>query len=487
MRRTRATTRPLGFVCQAITSAITTTPSENESIENESIVDEGRDQEPITTVAAKLAVTLGESHALLDQLHAPGADAASVLLSYLTTSVDVVERPISEDASAVLDALVSLEDRATVPALYDLLARQAPGDRWPHALVHALVPYGEHLVVPGLNVAANHPGVRLLVVETFALARVADERALALAFALLDELPAQIAELLMEWRDARALRPLRERMARMRMAEPNWLAIWALTDAMLQLGAPLLNSERDARRAAFANEPALRRSGFQPLLRVCEEAMTSVPGPLASVIADLGGDDAISLLRRRLARFDQRWEPWSTGFRPELRFIDRGSAQATLQLLEALVAAGGELEPREVAMRAHALSVVASDPHAPFGERRRSDEEIEEQIRAERLDEERRLRDERDEEARPSFPKDFDAALLSLDETVIRRLEDKWPMIGPWPSSLVDFWGKVHWLRAALQEFPYDARALSRAWLSAHGFELPADPDFDELKKADNN
>ena len=78
-----------------------------------------------------------------------------------------------------------------------------------------------------------------------------------------------------------------------------------------------------------------------------------------------------------------------------------------------------------------------------------------------------------------SFPDEFDAAFLTLDEKVIRAFVKKWDLEDSIPADPLLFWPGVHWIRTTITSLPYEARLLSRNWLLAHGLEPHPDEEFD--------
>jgi hypothetical protein len=182
----------------------------------------------IEEVLTDLSSVLGDSHPIVQSVLQRPQDVSIVLLDALMNSDS--ERP-ARDHAATLEAIQRLLDPAAIPGLSCLLARHAPSESWAHALVHALVRFGEDIVLPGLALAQQDRELRSIVVEIFALARVKNDRALELAFELLADEPEATAEFLAEWNDLRAIEPLRTVLARASRAS-DWDSMWALTDAL---------------------------------------------------------------------------------------------------------------------------------------------------------------------------------------------------------------------------------------------------------------
>lgn len=399
--------------------------------------------------------------------------------------IDVVLRPEStaSEMRVARAAFQRLGDRNGLLALFELFPRYASesGEQC-HALVYMAAAFGERVVEPALALAARHPELRGVLVETFALARAADERAFALAYALLDEEPAHAALFLAEWGDPRSIDALRARLAGLDVTSAtDWEAAWEITDALLVLGATLTPSEQNTRRNAFAHQEELSGPGERSTLGQCADVLGRAPLRAARVLADIGGDDAVGLLRAGLTHLDQQW------YSPHHRWLNGdglwphapGSAHVALALLDALTAAGASPTDIEVSIGAHARAAIdAGAGDAAYGKRPRSEAELEDEQRAK--DEAERAEKERKAEAarRPSFSAEFDAAFLTLDEQVIRKVLAKWGLVGELPQEPAAFWSSVHGVRAAIRTLPYEARKLSREWLIAHGIRPPIDPDF---------
>jgi hypothetical protein len=73
------------------------------------------------------------------------------------------------------------------------------------------------------------------------------------------------------------------------------------------------------------------------------------------------------------------------------------------------------------------------------------------------------------DERMSQYIKERNAALLSLDETVIRALVDKWGLRFPGDNDPIVFWGAIHKARTAIASIPEAERQKSIAWLRAHG------------------
>ena len=84
---------------------------------------------------------------------------------------------------------------------------------------------------------------------------------------------------------------------------------------------------------------------------------------------------------------------------------------------------------------------------------------------------------QRDEDI-AAFVAERNAALLSLDEAVIRAYAVKWK--APLPAEPWVFWAAVHSARVHITNLPMEARTLSKRWLRDNGAErllaqVPAD------------
>ncbi len=456
-KRKRATTAPTEFAPRVLTAC-------RDDIEVARPITlrrgSGRpDSTEAVKVIADLVSQLGASH--------PLANAAAATL----------------DAEVALAALERLQEPSVVAALLALYLRHANCRDRCHALVHMTARFGEVAVEPALALCARHRDVRHLVVETFALAGVSDVRALALAFELLEEEPAQVAQFLAEWADPRAIEPLRGHLAKIDLDHvADWEVPWQITDALLTLGATLTQAERRARQSAFAHRVEPVDPSIRGTLGLCSNAMGRAPIRVASVLADLGGEQAVAMIRGALALLDRQRVEWFA-----FHIIDEpllpehpGTSRVALALLDALMSAGGVLTEIETSIHAHARATIeAFGSLAAYGTRLRSDAEIDADRRADA--EEQRAEEERqaEEARRPSFSRDFDAAFLTLDEGVIRSVFDKWGFDAELPEEPMEFWAAVHGIRTAIRDLPYEARKLSREWLVAHGIQPAPDPDFD--------
>lgn len=66
--------------------------------------------------------------------------------------------------------------------------------------------------------------------------------------------------------------------------------------------------------------------------------------------------------------------------------------------------------------------------------------------------------------------KERDAALLSLDRSMIEVYYRKWGV--PIPVADRTFWGSVHKARVVIIYFPEAEKEISRQWLRENGFKL---------------